>query len=147
VPNLLPSFPLGLGLLSQLSAIRSRRSFDKTLFIRTHVATYFISLLICNLDQAIGGLLNIPWVVAGRVYSGVACTAQGLIKQFGNVRGPLSPTVKGEHSHSSGWNSNFLFCDCRPYLQSTLLSSPVVEPHMLHRPRCIMGSPATGVVR
>lgn len=79
----------GFWLPLQVSAVRSRRSSNKTLFIRTHVATYLVSLLMCNLCQAIGGLLNIPWIVGDRVYSGVACTAQGVIKQFGNVREPF----------------------------------------------------------
>jgi hypothetical protein len=74
-----------LMILPQVSAVRSRRSSNKTLFVRTHAAMYFVSLLISNLVHSIGGLLAIPWVVAGRVYSGATCTAQGVIKQFGNV--------------------------------------------------------------
>jgi hypothetical protein len=66
--------------------VRSRRSSDKTLFVRTHVAVYFFSLLVCNLAQAIGGLFNIPWIVESRVYVGMACTAQAAFKQIGNVR-------------------------------------------------------------
>ena len=69
--------------------VQSRRSPNKTHFVRTNVAIYFVSLIICNLGQAVAGLLNIPWVVANRIYSGVACTAQGVIKQFGSVREPF----------------------------------------------------------
>lgn len=69
--------------------MRNRHSPSNTLFVRTHVATYLVSLLMCNLFQAIGGLLNIPWIVEDRVYVGVACTAQGIIKQLGNVREPF----------------------------------------------------------
>src|SRR5258706_13927606 len=79
-------------ILPQVSAVRTRRSSSKTLFVRTHIAIYFVSLLICNLDQAIGGIMNIPWIVAGGIYSGVTCTTQGVIKQLGNVREPLSST-------------------------------------------------------
>jgi len=139
MPNSLPSVLIGLVIPPQASIVRSHRSSSKALFVRTHVAIYFVSLLISNFDQAIGGLLNIPWVVAGGVYSGMTCTAQGVIKQFGNVRKPLSSTENGGHSHLSGWSSGFLFCNCRPHLQSPLSSSPVVESYMLHRPRCIMG--------
>lgn len=70
----------------QLSIVRTPRSSDETLFIRSHIAMYFVSLLICNFDQAIGGLLNITWLVESRVYDSVACTAQGVIKQISNVR-------------------------------------------------------------
>ena len=70
--------------------MQSRRSSDSTLFVRTHVAKYFASLLLCNLVQAIGGLLNIPWVAENRVYVGAACTAQAVVKQIGNVRRPFT---------------------------------------------------------
>jgi len=73
----------------QVSAVRSRRCSDGTVFVRTQAAIYFVSLLICNLAQAIGGLLNIAWIVEDRVYVGVACTAQAVIKQIGNVREPF----------------------------------------------------------
>lgn len=143
MPNSFPSVPV---VLPQVSAVQNRRSSSKFVFVRTHIAIYFVSLLICNLDQAIGGIMSIPWIVAGGIYSGVTCTAQGVIKQLGNVREPLPSTEKSEYSHPSGWNSNFLFCNCRPHLQSTLSSSPVVHAHMLHRPRCIVGFGFTGGV-
>lgn len=85
VPNQLPHVIM----LPQVSAVRNRRSSSKTLFVRTDVAIYFIALLICNLVQAIGGIVNISWIVTGGVYSGVTCTAQGVLKQVGNVRGPF----------------------------------------------------------
>ena len=80
--------------------MRSRRSSDTTLFVRTHVAKYFASLLLCNLVQAIGGLLNIPWVVERRVYVGGACTAQAVVKQIGNVRRTLTIYVQSWYSPS-----------------------------------------------
>jgi len=70
--------------------VQSRHSSNKTLFVRTQVAIYFVSLLICNLIQAVGGLLNIAWIVEGQVYTGVACTAQAVIKEIGSVRGPFT---------------------------------------------------------
>ena len=39
-----------------------------------------------NVIQAIGGIMNLRWVVAGGVSSGVACTIQAAFKEFGNVR-------------------------------------------------------------
>lgn len=68
----------------QASALRSRTS-DKTPFVRTHLAMYFLSLLLCNLAQATGGILSITWVIEHRVSVGVTCTAQATIKQLGNV--------------------------------------------------------------
>ena len=75
--------------------MRSRRSSDQTLFIRTHVAKYFVSLLICNLIQTIGGLLNIAWIVENRVYVGPECTAQAVTKQIGNVPEPFALSDQG----------------------------------------------------
>ena len=80
MPNSLPSIPV-----LQVSVVRNRDS-NEMIFIRTNVAIYFISLLILNILQAIGGLLNIPWLVANRVYNSAACTAQGVIKEISNVR-------------------------------------------------------------
>ena len=42
-----------------------------------------------NVFQAIGGIMNIRWVAAGSVSSGVACTIQAAFKEFGNVREPF----------------------------------------------------------
>lgn len=70
----------------QVSVARARRSSDHTHFVRSHIAKYFVSLLICNIVQSFGGILNIPWIIENRVYSGAACTAQGALKQLGNVR-------------------------------------------------------------
>ena len=72
---------------SQVSLIRSGR--DKTGFVHTQLAKFLSSLLLCNLTQAIGGLLNIAWLIENRVYIGVTCTTQAALKQIGNVRAPL----------------------------------------------------------
>ena len=74
---------------------------DSTVFVRTQIAKYFSSLLLCNMIQAVGGLLNIAWLVENRIYVGVACTAQGVLKQIGNVREPFCFTDRSECSHLS----------------------------------------------
>ena len=79
-----PSVASGL-FYFQISAMLCGQSSTETPFVRTHVAIYFISLLICNLVQGVGALLNIPWILNRRVYIGPLCTAQAAIKQFGNV--------------------------------------------------------------
>ena len=61
------------------------RAGDKTVFVRTQMAKYLCSLLICNLVQACGGLLNIAWLVENRIHVGMACTTQATLKQIGNV--------------------------------------------------------------
>lgn len=76
----------------QVSALRTSTS-DKTPFVRTHLAMCFFSLLLCNLFQAIGGIMSITWVIEHRVFAGVICTAQAAIKQLGNVRPLLSFTL------------------------------------------------------
>jgi hypothetical protein len=73
---------------------------DKTVFARTQIAKYLSSLLLCNLIQAVGGLLNIAWLVENHIYVGVTCTAQAALKQIGNVRGPFL-TDKSDTSHFS----------------------------------------------
>lgn len=52
---------------------------------RTHFVLYFVSLLASNLLQAIGGILNVKWVIDLAVEENATCSMQGLIKQIGNV--------------------------------------------------------------
>lgn len=56
---------------------------------RTHFVAYFNSLLLANLLQAIGTLMNAQWVIKGAVYGGGLCSVQGGIKQMGNVAAAL----------------------------------------------------------
>ncbi|KAJ7072550.1 hypothetical protein C8F01DRAFT_1243594 [Mycena amicta] len=76
-----------VGLLSAiaLSAFNTRSSIDQHLFVRTHVAAYFISLLISDLIQAIGSILNARWIHDLAVEVGPLCTAQGVLKQIADV--------------------------------------------------------------
>jgi hypothetical protein len=67
-----------------MSLMQSR--CDKSVFIRTKIAKFLCSLLLCNIVQAVGGLLNIAWLVENRLYVGVTCSAQAALKQIGNVR-------------------------------------------------------------
>ncbi|KAJ6602196.1 hypothetical protein B0H10DRAFT_2230302 [Mycena sp. CBHHK59/15] len=68
-----------VGLLAtiSLSAFNTRSSLDQHLFVRTHVAAYFISLLLCDLVQAIGSILNAKWVGEMAVGVGNICVLQG----------------------------------------------------------------------
>jgi hypothetical protein len=81
-----------------VSAIRSIRSPDEHKFIRTHVAAYFFSLLLCDLAQGIGALLNTRWIAQGGIEVGSYCTAQAVIKQTGNVGTALWSFVIAVHT-------------------------------------------------
>lgn len=81
-----------------MSAIRSIRSPDEHKFIRTHVAAYFFSLLLCDLTQSIGALLNTRWIAQGGLELGSFCTAQAVIKQTGNVGTALWSFVIAVHT-------------------------------------------------
>lgn len=81
-----------------MSAIRSIRSPEEHKFIRTHVAIYFFSLLLCDLAQGIGALLNTRWISQGGLEIGSYCTAQAVIKQTGNVGTALWSFVIAVHT-------------------------------------------------
>ncbi|KAH9993339.1 hypothetical protein BJV74DRAFT_884449 [Russula compacta] len=51
----------------------------------THIPVIFGSLIVSNLLQSIGTIVNIRWVVIGSVSAGTLCSFQGGIKQVGNV--------------------------------------------------------------
>ncbi|KAJ6617302.1 hypothetical protein B0H10DRAFT_1878453 [Mycena sp. CBHHK59/15] len=76
-----------VGLLSaiSLSAFNTRSSIGQHLFVRTHVAAYFISLLFCDLVQAIGSILNAKWIRGMAVEVGDVCVLQGVLKQIADV--------------------------------------------------------------
>ncbi|KAF7362109.1 Git3 domain-containing protein [Mycena venus] len=79
---------VGLLLAISLSAFNTRSwTADKHphLFVRTHVAAYFISLLISDLIQAIGSILNARWIRDMAVVVGDFCTLQGVLKQTADV--------------------------------------------------------------
>jgi hypothetical protein len=116
---------------------------DKTVFARTQIAKYLSSLLLCNLIQAFGGLLNIAWLVENRIYVGVTCTAQAALKQIGNVRGPFSLPIRViPHTfHGIRLVQRFSLCNRRPNLLPTLSSSGMDGLHMPYHPHRLMGFP------
>lgn len=52
---------------------------------KTRIMPFFVSLLVANVLQAIGTIVNAKWVNDRNVAAGHLCTAQGGIKQAGNV--------------------------------------------------------------
>jgi len=76
---------IGLVGAISLSAYNTRSSMDQHLFVRTHVAAYFMCLLVCDLLQATGSIMNSTWVRQMSVSVGDYCTAQAVIKQMADV--------------------------------------------------------------
>ncbi|KAK0203522.1 hypothetical protein DFS33DRAFT_809227 [Desarmillaria ectypa] len=73
---------------------------------------YFISLMCAELIQALGGLLNIQWIID----AGTLCTAQGILKQMGDVTVALTPSQSIRSTSSSCVGGHLPGCP--------LLSSP-----------------------
>ncbi|KAI9462446.1 hypothetical protein BJY52DRAFT_149237 [Lactarius psammicola] len=57
--------------------------------IKSPVHLFLLNQLVCDLIQALGGLMNMKWAFDGTVH-GTFCTAQGLIKQLADVGTALS---------------------------------------------------------
>ncbi|KAI6002223.1 hypothetical protein F5J12DRAFT_224173 [Pisolithus orientalis] len=58
---------------------------------------YFLNLMISDLFLAIGGFLDIKWVIETRVYFDAACTVQGFFMQVGDVGVALSTMAIALH--------------------------------------------------
>ncbi|KAI0259228.1 hypothetical protein BC834DRAFT_641977 [Gloeopeniophorella convolvens] len=76
---------VGLLAVIAISAFNTRYVKNPNMFVRTHVASYFVSLLVCDLLQAIGSIMNSAWVRQHAVTFGGLCTAQGAIKHIADV--------------------------------------------------------------
>jgi len=63
----------------------TRKSKDPHLFVRTGVAPYFVSMLICDVFQSIGSIMNARWVQSSSVNVGGFCTSQAVIKHIADV--------------------------------------------------------------
>ncbi|KAF7348657.1 Git3 domain-containing protein [Mycena venus] len=63
----------------------------------THIHGYFKALLLANAVQSFGTVLNFKWAADGGVTSGTFCSAQGGIKQAGNVATALWSFVLALH--------------------------------------------------
>lgn len=110
----------GLLIAIASSAFNTRKSTNKSLFVRTHVAAYFISLLVCDLLQAVGSIMNEKWVQSTAVYVGRFCTIQGVIKQSADVGIAIFALIIAVHT----FFVLFLRWQIRPYvLWLTLLSA------------------------
>ncbi|KIY73194.1 hypothetical protein CYLTODRAFT_387202 [Cylindrobasidium torrendii FP15055 ss-10] len=80
----------GLLLYILYSTIAIRKGAARSWKYSTHIHYYFVSLLVADLIQATGGVLDAKWVAEGMVTEGPFCTAQGVLKQIGDVGVALS---------------------------------------------------------
>ncbi|KAF8513966.1 hypothetical protein JB92DRAFT_178977 [Gautieria morchelliformis] len=68
-----------------ISGYKTLRTPRDHRYMRTHVVAYFISLLICDIISAVGSLMTAHWISRGGVFLDGFCTAQGALKNTGNV--------------------------------------------------------------
>ncbi|GAW06058.1 hypothetical protein LENED_007951 [Lentinula edodes] len=80
------------------SAVVIKRGATRTWKVSTHVHCYFVNLLIFDLIQAIGGMIDVKWVADAGVTEGSLCTAQGILKQMGDVGVALSSAAIALHT-------------------------------------------------
>jgi len=85
-------------LVIALSAFNTRGSLDNHLFVRTHVAAYFVSLLLCDFIQAVGSIINTVWLHRMGVYFGETCVLQGVLKQTSDIGTALWTLVIAIHT-------------------------------------------------
>jgi hypothetical protein len=76
-----------VGLLSAIamSAFNTRKVKNPEMFVRTHVAFYFVSLLLSDILQSVGSIMNATWMRDSAVVYGSLCTAQGVINLMADV--------------------------------------------------------------
>ncbi|KAF5374837.1 hypothetical protein D9758_000391 [Tetrapyrgos nigripes] len=68
--------------------------------VSTQIHYYFINLLVSDLIQAVGGIIDIKWALEATVQEGVLCTAQGILKQMGDVGVALTSLAITIHTFS-----------------------------------------------
>jgi len=98
---------IGLFILAEISAISAsavvlllgyiaystiiiRRGAERRWRLQSPVHLFLLNQVMCDLIQALGGLMNMKWSFDGSVHPGSFCTAQGLIKQLADVGTALS---------------------------------------------------------
>ncbi|KAI0352341.1 hypothetical protein OH77DRAFT_800663 [Trametes cingulata] len=79
----------GLLLAIAVSAYNTRKLNSSGLFVRSHVAAYFVCMLLCEVVQTVGSIMNVRWYNQMAVTYEPYCTAQGVLKQFSDVGSAL----------------------------------------------------------
>ncbi|KAI9064117.1 hypothetical protein FKP32DRAFT_1591529 [Trametes sanguinea] len=75
----------GLLLAMAVSAYNTRNSPSPNLFVRSHVAAYFVSMLLCEVMQTVGSIMNVRWFNQMAVTYEPYCTVQGVLKHASDV--------------------------------------------------------------
>ncbi|KAG0708745.1 hypothetical protein DFH29DRAFT_888819 [Suillus ampliporus] len=80
------------------SAVTIRLGATRRWSTDTHIHYYFLNLMFFDLIQAIGGMFDIAWIDAARVYPGTICTVQGAFKHVGNTGAAFSTMAIALHT-------------------------------------------------
>lgn len=83
------------------TALRRYRQRGAGSYMFREINLYFFSLLFSDLLVALGGILNILWVLKGRSYCGTYCTVQGFLLHIGLPGGGVSTMVISFHTFST----------------------------------------------
>ncbi|KAJ1307500.1 hypothetical protein OPQ81_001599 [Rhizoctonia solani] len=67
-------------------------------FFRTHVDFYMLSLLLADLLQGLGAVVNIEWIRGAECYCGALCRAQGVIQTLGETGVAMSTLAISIHT-------------------------------------------------
>ncbi|KAF8587112.1 hypothetical protein K439DRAFT_858722 [Ramaria rubella] len=89
---------VGLFIILGVSTYKTMRTPSQHRFVRNHVVAYFVSLLLCDFISANGALLNGRWIGLGGIQIGAFCTAQGALKNVGNVGTALWSMILAVHT-------------------------------------------------
>ncbi|TDL21358.1 hypothetical protein BD410DRAFT_789791 [Rickenella mellea] len=89
-----------LALLTYIAyaALKLRKTSTRKWSTGTHVHYYFLNMLVSEVVQAVGGILNIRWIHYADVHDGVFCNTQGMLKQIGDVGVALSSLAIAVHT-------------------------------------------------
>ncbi|KAH8079426.1 hypothetical protein BXZ70DRAFT_960875 [Cristinia sonorae] len=76
---------LGLLISIAISAWNTRKSINPHMFVRSHACAYLLSMLFCDLLQAIGSIMSAAWIDRNTVEFGATCVTQGIIKHISDI--------------------------------------------------------------
>ncbi|TDL22657.1 hypothetical protein BD410DRAFT_788484 [Rickenella mellea] len=89
---------VGLLIVIAISTVKTFGTGSQGVFVRSHVAAYFLSLMVTDLFQAVGSIMNSRWVRENSVVPDGFCTAQGAIKMAADVGTALWTLVIAIHT-------------------------------------------------
>jgi hypothetical protein len=89
---------VGLLITLCLSTANSRKPLNQHIIFHNQIAAYFVSLLLCNLLQAVASIMSAHWVNAMGVRAGTFCVAQGVLKQAADIGSALWILIIAIHS-------------------------------------------------